>query len=196
MHNPLFYVYDTVFSQKKKKKNTQCFQKRIMSSVFLLLLLLLFHPQGMKRLVSHVKCGVLTCCLGADRLICFLMLHYCLCLSFKTSLPLAVGGCKSISAVQPQALSRNPRGFKLLLFTQRRFLKRKQASLLQEILRLMKGAVLSSLLSVELDLCVRRQFACVGQDFLRILLSQIKMFLNQCNENAFMHVFSKRLFKF
>lgn len=145
-----------------KKKPTQCFQKRIMSSVFLLLL---FHPQGLKRLVSHVKCGMLTCCLGADRLICFLMLLYCLCLSFKTSLPLAVGGCKSISAVQPQAINRNPCGFKLLLFTRRCFLKRKQASLLQEILRRMKGAVLSSLLSVELDLCVRRQFACVGQDF-------------------------------
>lgn len=76
-------------------------QKRIMSSVFYFLLL--FHPQGLKRLVSHVKCGMLTCCLGADRFICFLMLLYCRCLSFKTSLPLAVGGCESISAVAASA---------------------------------------------------------------------------------------------
>lgn len=176
-----------MFSQK----NTQCFQKRIMSSLFLFLL---FHPQGLKRLVSHVKCGVLMCCLGTDRLICFLMLLYCLCLSFKTSLPLAVGGCESISAVAASAKHKSSLFQAVIVYTVA-FSQKKQASLLSEILRLIKGAVLP-LLSVELDLYIRRYFAGAGQDFFGTPLSQNQMFLSKYNENAFMHVFRNHLSEF
>lgn len=111
----LSFMRMTQCFHKKEGKKRNCFQKRIMSSVFLLLLL--FHPQGLKRLVSHVKCGVLTCCLGADRLICFLMLLYCLCLSFKTSLPLAVGGRRSICAVAASAKQKSSRFQAVIVYT-------------------------------------------------------------------------------
>jgi len=119
-----------------------------------LLYFCLFHPQGLKRLVSHVKCGVLMCCLGADRLICFLMLLYCLCLSFKTSLPLAVGGCKicGIAASGKQKSSR----FQAVIVYTAVFPQKKATVAALGDTPSHKRAVLSSLLSVELDLCVRR----------------------------------------
>lgn len=139
-HNPLFYAYEKTPSVFRRES---C-----------LLYFCLFHPQGLKRLVSHVKCGVLTCCLGADRLICFLMLLYCLCLSFKTSHPLAVGGCKSISAVAGSAEQKSSRFQAVIVYTAVFPQKKAGVASLRDTLS-HKRAVLLSLLSVERDVCLR-----------------------------------------